>query len=203
MEGGFLMHATHQQRLPKTLLAHFTGSLLLIPVQAHHCFRTPPNNLSDPTHLLNIIIRQRTPILQLLPGEDQTLLVRRDALLVLDLGLDVVDGVGGFDFEGDGFAREGLDEALGGCQFMDWACCGRGRWERTSALWLRTEVSMLCLKGKAVSEGGLLVAVFGFARPRYGVVSMTGSFWIVSWGKIVALPAEAWRFVDSGTTSSF
>lgn len=64
------------------------------------------------TYLLNIVVRQRTPVLQLLPGEDQPLLVRRDALLVLDLGLDVVDGVGGFDFEGDGFTRQGFDEAL-------------------------------------------------------------------------------------------
>ena len=30
----------------------------------------------------------------------------------LDLGFDIVDGVGGFDLEGDGFAREGLDENL-------------------------------------------------------------------------------------------
>jgi hypothetical protein len=30
----------------------------------------------------------------------------------LDFGLDIVDGVGGFDLEGDGFAREGLDKDL-------------------------------------------------------------------------------------------
>ena len=63
------------------------------------------------TYLLDVVVRQRTPILQLLPSEYQTLLVRRDAFFVLDLGLDIVDGVGGFDFEGDGFAREGFDEA--------------------------------------------------------------------------------------------
>ena len=45
-------------------------------------------------------------------GENQALLVRRDALLVLDLGLHVVDGVGRFDLERDGFAGEGLDENL-------------------------------------------------------------------------------------------
>jgi len=32
--------------------------------------------------------------------------------LVLDLGLIVVDGVGGFDLEGSGFAGEGIDEDL-------------------------------------------------------------------------------------------
>ena len=30
-------------------------------------------------------------------------------LLVLDLGLDIVDGVRGFDFECDGFAREAVN----------------------------------------------------------------------------------------------
>jgi hypothetical protein len=38
-------------------------------------------------------------------------LVWGNALLVLDLGLDVVDGVGGLDLKGDGLARKGLDEA--------------------------------------------------------------------------------------------
>ena len=32
--------------------------------------------------------------------------------VTLDFGLDIVDGVGGFDLEGDGFAREGLDKDL-------------------------------------------------------------------------------------------
>jgi hypothetical protein len=42
----------------------------------------------------------------LLAGENQALLVRRDTLLVLDLGLDVVDGVRRLDFEGDGLSGE-------------------------------------------------------------------------------------------------
>ena len=33
-------------------------------------------------------------------------MIRGDTLLVLDLGLDIVDGVGGLDLEGDGLARE-------------------------------------------------------------------------------------------------
>ena len=50
--------------------------------------------------LLNVIIRKGAAILELLTSEDQVLLVRRDTL-VLDLGLDVVDCVGGFDLEND------------------------------------------------------------------------------------------------------
>lgn len=47
--------------------------------------------------LLNVIVGQGTTVLKLLSSEDQTLLVRRNTLLVLDLGLNVVDGVAGFD----------------------------------------------------------------------------------------------------------
>jgi hypothetical protein len=43
--------------------------------------------------LLNVVIGQSTSILKLLAGEDQALLVRRNAFLVLDLALDVVDGI--------------------------------------------------------------------------------------------------------------
>ena len=51
-------------------------------------------------------------ILQLLAGKDQPLLIGRDPFLVLDLGLDILDGVRGLHLEGDGLAREGLDEDL-------------------------------------------------------------------------------------------
>ena len=64
--------------------------------------------------LLDVVVRQGTAVLELLAGEDQALLVRRDALLVLDLALDIVDGVRGLHLKGDGLAREGLDEAAGG-----------------------------------------------------------------------------------------
>ena len=47
-----------------------------------------------------------------LPAKDETLLIRGDALLVLDLGLDVVDGVRGLHVERDGLAGQGLDKDL-------------------------------------------------------------------------------------------
>jgi hypothetical protein len=63
---------------------------------------------------LDVVITQRPPILELLSRENQPLLIRRDTLFVLDLGLDVVDSVARFNFEGDGFARKGLHKAGGG-----------------------------------------------------------------------------------------
>jgi hypothetical protein len=59
--------------------------------------------------LLDVVVGQGAAILELLASEDQTLLIRRDALLVLDLRLDIVDGIRGFDLEGNGLAGEGLD----------------------------------------------------------------------------------------------
>ena len=61
---------------------------------------------------LNVVIRKRTPVLQLLASKDQALLVGRDTLLVLDLRFHVVDGVGRFDFKRDRLAGESLDEDL-------------------------------------------------------------------------------------------
>ena len=50
--------------------------------------------------------------LELLAGEDQTLLIGWNALLVLDLRFDIVDRVRRFDLERDGFASQGLHENL-------------------------------------------------------------------------------------------
>ena len=56
--------------------------------------------------LLDIVVAERAAVFELLPGENQALLVGRNALLVLDLALDIVDGVARFHLEGDGFARD-------------------------------------------------------------------------------------------------
>merc|ERR1719409_261854 len=62
--------------------------------------------------LLDVVVSQRPAVLELLAREDQALLVRRNALLVLDLGLDVLNAVRALDLEGDRLARQGLDEDL-------------------------------------------------------------------------------------------
>ena len=46
------------------------------------------------THLLDVVVRKCAAILELLAGEDQSLLVGWDPLLILDLALNVVDCVG-------------------------------------------------------------------------------------------------------------
>jgi len=62
--------------------------------------------------LLDVIVGESTAVLELFTGEDQALLIRGDAFLILDLGLHVVDGVGRLNLEGDSLARQGLDKDL-------------------------------------------------------------------------------------------
>merc|ERR1712220_5973 len=62
--------------------------------------------------LLDVVVRESSSILKLLSSEDKSLLIWRDTFLILDLGLDVLDGVSWLDIEGDGLTSEGLDEDL-------------------------------------------------------------------------------------------
>ena len=54
--------------------------------------------------LLDVVVRKSTAILQLLSSKDQTLLIRGDSLLILDLGLDIVNGIRWLNIERDGLA---------------------------------------------------------------------------------------------------
>jgi len=47
--------------------------------------------------LLDVVVLEGAAVLELLAREDEALLVRGDSLLVLDLGLDGIDGVGALD----------------------------------------------------------------------------------------------------------
>merc|ERR1711899_152582 len=61
---------------------------------------------------LDVVVGQSSAILQLLASEDQTLLVWGDSLLVLDLSLDVLNGIAGLNLQGDGLPCESLDKDL-------------------------------------------------------------------------------------------
>merc|ERR1711924_343602 len=62
--------------------------------------------------LLDVVVLKGAAILELLARKDETLLVRGDALLVLDLGLDSLDGVSALHLKGDSFSRQRFDEDL-------------------------------------------------------------------------------------------
>jgi len=61
---------------------------------------------------LNVVVGESATILKLLSSEDESLLIRRDSFLVLDLGLDVVDGVRCLDVKSDCFACKRFNENL-------------------------------------------------------------------------------------------
>ncbi|CAH2071721.1 unnamed protein product, partial [Thlaspi arvense] len=62
--------------------------------------------------LLDVVVSQSSAIFKLLPGEDQSLLIRRNTFLVLDLGFHVVNSVGAFNLQSDGLSGQRLDEDL-------------------------------------------------------------------------------------------
>merc|ERR1712213_171609 len=64
----------------------------------------------ESTFLLDIIVGEGSSILQLLSSKDQSLLVWGNAFLVLDLGLDILNGVRRLDLQGDGLASESLNK---------------------------------------------------------------------------------------------
>merc|ERR1712002_1138839 len=62
--------------------------------------------------LLDVVVREGASILKLFAGKDQPLLIWGNAFLVLDLSLDIFNGVRWFNLKGDGFASQGLDKNL-------------------------------------------------------------------------------------------
>ena len=61
---------------------------------------------------MDVVVGEGSAIFELLTGKDESLLIWWDTFLVLDLGLDVFDGVSWFDIEGDGLSSKSLDEDL-------------------------------------------------------------------------------------------
>ena len=94
-----------------TTLRTRCGKLLYLHAGALHATSQAQHQVKG-RFLLDVVIRKGTAVFQLLASEDQALLVGRDAFLVLDLSLDIVDGVTGLNVQGDRLARQGLDEDL-------------------------------------------------------------------------------------------
>ena len=61
---------------------------------------------------LDIIVSESPAILQLLPCKDETLLVGGNTLLVLNLGLDTLDGITALDIQCNGLSCQSLHEDL-------------------------------------------------------------------------------------------
>merc|ERR1712216_707605 len=68
--------------------------------------------------LLDVVVGKSSSVLELLTGEDKSLLVRWDSLLVLDLGLHIFDCVRRLNLKSDGLASQCLHKDLHGCLFI-------------------------------------------------------------------------------------
>jgi len=66
--------------------------------------------------LLDVVVGKGTAVLKLLSSEDKSLLIGRDTFLVLDLGFNILDGVGWLNLKSDSLTGEGLDENLHVCE---------------------------------------------------------------------------------------
>ena len=73
---------------------------------------TETKNEMEGRLLLDVVIAEGSAILELLTGKDESLLIRGNSLLILNLGLYVIDSIGGLDIKGDGLTSEGLNEDL-------------------------------------------------------------------------------------------
>ena len=61
---------------------------------------------------LNIVITECPTIFQLLSSKDQTLLIRRNSLFILNLGLDIINGIRRFHIQCDRLTWKGKRKAV-------------------------------------------------------------------------------------------
>lgn len=62
--------------------------------------------------LLDVVVRKGTTVLKLFAGEDQALLVRGNALLILNFVLHVINRIRRLDFQCDRLPSQGLHKDL-------------------------------------------------------------------------------------------
>jgi len=61
---------------------------------------------------LNVVVRKCSAVFELLASKDQSLLLRGNSFLILNLRLDVLDGIIRLDVQSDRLSCEGLDKDL-------------------------------------------------------------------------------------------
>ncbi|WVZ09607.1 hypothetical protein V8G54_014137, partial [Vigna mungo] len=73
---------------------------------------TKPQHQVQSRFLLDVIISKGSPIFQLLPSKDKPLLVWWNSLFVLDLCLDIINGIRAFNFQSNGLSCQRLYKNL-------------------------------------------------------------------------------------------
>jgi hypothetical protein len=61
---------------------------------------------------LDVVVGEGSAVLELLTSEDESLLIGWDTFFVLDLSLNILNGISWLDIQGDGLSSKGFDENL-------------------------------------------------------------------------------------------
>jgi hypothetical protein len=69
--------------------------------------------------LLNVVVRKGSSILKLLASENETLLVRGNSLLILDLCLDALNSIRALDLQSNSLSSECLHKNLHVCACVE------------------------------------------------------------------------------------
>lgn len=77
-----------------------------------NCSSTKTKHQMKGRLLLDVVVGQRSPVLELLTGEDQPLLIWRDTFLILNLALHVLDGIRRLHLERDRLPRHCIHDNL-------------------------------------------------------------------------------------------
>jgi len=62
--------------------------------------------------LLNIVVAEGSSVFQLLSSEDKSLLIGWDSFLILNLGLDILNGISRLNIKSDGLSSQSLHKDL-------------------------------------------------------------------------------------------
>ena len=82
------------------------------PKAKHLLATTKTKDQVESALLLDVVVAQSATVLQLLSGKDQTLLIRGNTLLVLNLGLDVINCIRRLNLQRNSLASQSLDKDL-------------------------------------------------------------------------------------------
>ena len=107
-KGGIALSADHFL----ALVLSGEGSESWLNFDLTHTTASESENQMEGRLLLDVVIRKCSSILKLLTGEDESLLIWWDTLLILDFGFDVLDRVGWLHVESNRLTRQGFDKNL-------------------------------------------------------------------------------------------
>ena len=82
------------------------SSEIWLNLDGSHTTASQSQNQVEGRFFLDVVVRKGSAIFELLSSEDESLLIRRDTFLVLNLSLDILNRVRWFSIGGDNFYKK-------------------------------------------------------------------------------------------------